>query len=115
MKIKPFTLLLFCSVALVGCKTQSQENGVGSQQADPHAAHHAAHPPAGSPPDAASIAAARINQTSPPGPAPEGMVWVPGGTFWINSIFIVISKRWPLQPIGRGQSLFLGQAKCEEE
>jgi formylglycine-generating enzyme required for sulfatase activity len=22
--------------------------------------------------------------TQPPGPAPEGMVWVPGGTFWMG-------------------------------
>ena len=25
-----------------------------------------------------------LNQTPPPGPAPEGMVWVPGGTFWMG-------------------------------
>ena len=25
-----------------------------------------------------------VNQTSPPGPAPEGMVWVPGGIFWMG-------------------------------
>src|SRR5215510_12476694 len=84
MKIKPFALLLFFSVAFVGCKTQSQENSVGSQQADPHAANHAGHLSAGSPPDAASVAAAQINKTPPPGPAPEGMVWVPGGTFWMG-------------------------------
>ena len=84
MKIKPFALLFFFSVAFVGCKTQTQENSVGSQQADPHAAHHAGHLPAGSPPDAASVAAARINRTPPPGPAPEGMVWVPGGAFWMG-------------------------------
>ena len=29
-------------------------------------------------------AAARINTTPPPGPAPEGMVWVPGGTFYMG-------------------------------
>ncbi len=84
MKIKSFALLLFFSVAFVGCKTQSQEDSVGSQQADPHAAHHAGHLPAGLPPDAASVAAARINQTPPPSPAPEGMVWVPGGAFWMG-------------------------------
>jgi formylglycine-generating enzyme required for sulfatase activity len=26
----------------------------------------------------------RINASTPPGPAPEGMVWVPGGTFWMG-------------------------------
>jgi formylglycine-generating enzyme required for sulfatase activity len=28
--------------------------------------------------------AAHINKTPAPGPAPEGMVWVPGGTFWMG-------------------------------
>lgn len=27
----------------------------------------------------------QINAAKPPGPAPEGMVWVPGGTFWMGS------------------------------
>lgn len=27
---------------------------------------------------------ARINNTPPPGPALEGMVWIPGGTFWMG-------------------------------
>jgi formylglycine-generating enzyme len=84
MKIKSFALLLFFSVTFAGCKTQFQENSVGPQQADPHAAHHADHLPAGSPPDAASVTAVQINKTSPPGPAPVGMVWVPGGTFWMG-------------------------------
>lgn len=35
-------------------------------------------------PDAESAAAARINSAPAPGPAPEGMVWVPGGTFWMG-------------------------------
>jgi sulfatase modifying factor 1 len=26
----------------------------------------------------------RINPRQPPGPAPDGMVWVPGGTFWMG-------------------------------
>jgi formylglycine-generating enzyme len=28
---------------------------------------------------------AKINPSEPPGPAPEGMVWVPGGTFWMGT------------------------------
>jgi len=31
-----------------------------------------------------SAATVGINKTPPPGPAPEGMVWVPGGTFWMG-------------------------------
>lgn len=27
---------------------------------------------------------AKLNKTPAPGPAPEGMVWVPGGTFWMG-------------------------------
>jgi formylglycine-generating enzyme required for sulfatase activity len=27
----------------------------------------------------------RVNAAGPPGPAPAGMVWVPGGTFWMGS------------------------------
>lgn len=34
--------------------------------------------------DAASAAAAKVNATPAPGRAPAGMVWVPGGTFWMG-------------------------------
>ena len=34
--------------------------------------------------DAAEIVA-KINDAKPPGPAPEGMVWIPGGWFWMGS------------------------------
>ena len=27
----------------------------------------------------------QMNERKPPGPAPEGMVWVPGGTFWMGT------------------------------
>jgi sulfatase modifying factor 1 len=34
--------------------------------------------------DAIPAAAPRIETAAAPGPAPEGMVWVPGGTFWMG-------------------------------
>ena len=36
------------------------------------------------PPDAAIASQATINKTPAPSPAPEGMVWIPGGTFWMG-------------------------------
>ena len=51
-------------------------------QPDSHAAQHAAAPATSG--DAASAAAARVNTTVAAGPAPAGMVWVPGGTFWMG-------------------------------
>jgi hypothetical protein len=39
------------------------------------------HNATGALPSAQSAAAVSINKTPPPGPAPDGMVWVPGGTF----------------------------------
>jgi len=35
-------------------------------------------------PDPQSAALAVINKTPEPGPAPDGMVWIPGGTFWMG-------------------------------
>jgi sulfatase modifying factor 1 len=49
---------------------------------DPHAAHQTAATPA--PADAASAAAVHVNAAVPPGPAPDGMVWIPGGRFWMG-------------------------------
>ena len=57
-----------------------------SPAAAPGAESHAEHGPqpashahaAGTPP------APRIDDTPPPSPAPAGMVWVPGGTFWMG-------------------------------
>ncbi len=74
-------LLLLCA----GCKTQSPDSSAASPSSVPHAGHQggslSARP---TPPDAASAAVAVINQAPPPGPAPTGMVWIPGGTFWMG-------------------------------
>jgi formylglycine-generating enzyme required for sulfatase activity len=45
--------------------------------------HHAAHA-TNQQPDAASAAKTSINTAAAPGLAPEGMVWVPGGTYWMG-------------------------------
>lgn len=70
-------LTLAAALAASGC-------GGDAPAADPHAAHAAAHVAAV--PDAAADGAAQavISHEPPPGPAPEGMVWVPGGTFWMG-------------------------------
>ena len=51
-----------------------------SSERDQHAEHHATPAPST---DARS-AAARVNATPAPGAAPAGMVWIPGGTFWMG-------------------------------
>lgn len=70
------------------CGSQGASHGSDAAGGEAgHAAHGGSHPPAGepAPPDAATMAAAAsVSDTPPPGPAPEGMVWVPGGTFWMG-------------------------------
>jgi formylglycine-generating enzyme len=46
--------------------------------------HHSAKHSASGHRDQHSAALVGINSTPPPGPAPEGMVWIPGGTFWMG-------------------------------
>ncbi|MEP7271545.1 MAG: formylglycine-generating enzyme family protein, partial [Acidobacteriota bacterium] len=61
------------------CSSNSQQGGVTSGGDSGHSAHHAG---ANSSPTSAGEVG--INKTEPPGAAPEGMVWVPGGTFWMG-------------------------------
>jgi formylglycine-generating enzyme required for sulfatase activity len=49
--------------------------------ADPHAGHEMAPAPAGG---AAVKTAPAINTAVPPGHSPKGMVWIPGGEFWMG-------------------------------
>ncbi len=70
-------------VAIVGAIYAFRNgNSSTSESADSHSGHRAMTSPA--PLDAASTAAAVINKTPPPGPSPDGMVWIPGGTFWMG-------------------------------
>jgi len=53
-----------------------------SRKPDHDADHHAA--AATTPPGATAAAAVRVSTTPAPGPAPNGMIWIPGGTFWMG-------------------------------
>src|SRR5689334_6212261 len=54
-------------------------------QVDPNAEHHVGEHSAGAKPqDPESAARVNTNSVSAPGPAPAGMVWIPGGTFWMG-------------------------------
>lgn len=70
-------LVLACGV--IGSACQSPPAAPASSES--HAAHQPA-TPAGvaDPPGAAAV----INTTPAPGAAPEGMVWIPGGRFWMG-------------------------------
>jgi len=46
--------------------------------------HHSANHSANNHRDPNAAALVGTNSTLPPGPAPEGMVWIPGGTFWMG-------------------------------
>lgn len=69
-----FTLL----IAFSSC-TSKVESGKTTEQ---HNHQHDSVPPQA--PDAASAQQASINTTPAPGATPEGMVWIPGGTFWMG-------------------------------
>jgi sulfatase modifying factor 1 len=69
-----------CLLALLVTSACQQAKHAGT---DEHAGHQgAAAQPA--PADAASAAAAIVNSTQAPGPAPAGMIWIPGGSFWMG-------------------------------
>jgi formylglycine-generating enzyme len=59
----------------------ARENLAPSKSESPHAAHHGAGPNQASMTSAAPVG---VNNTPAPNPAPEGMVWIPGGTFWMG-------------------------------
>ena len=59
---------------------KTNEASTATQQSSEHHATHATNHQ----PDAASAAKTSINSAAAPGPAPGGMVWVPGGTYWMG-------------------------------
>ena len=66
-------ILLLAAVILAFMRVRT-----GSDHVDDRSSHHAPKP------DAESAAFARMNTTPAPGPAPDGMAWIPGGTFWMG-------------------------------
>jgi formylglycine-generating enzyme len=73
-------ILLIAALAF-GCKMESTNNEAGA-----HSARHNSHSASATTAQAKAVGgdAPHINNAPPPGPAPEGMVWVPGGTFWMG-------------------------------
>ena len=69
--IRPIAVALIVA-ACAGCRSEP----------DAQAARRAA--PAAASSGAATADAARVNTTVAPGPAPAGMTWIPGGTFWMG-------------------------------
>jgi formylglycine-generating enzyme required for sulfatase activity len=80
--LKNSALLVLALCGLLGisaCEKAASNSGIANE----HAGHGSA-PTKAAEPDAASAAAVGVNQTKPPGDAPEGLVWIPGGTFWMG-------------------------------
>jgi formylglycine-generating enzyme required for sulfatase activity len=80
MTMRVPAIVLLVVLAGTGCRSDER-----SPHAQPHAAHAAPEADtAAASSDAARAAAVSINTTAAPAAAPEGMVWIPGGTFWMG-------------------------------
>jgi formylglycine-generating enzyme required for sulfatase activity len=75
--VRAGTIIIAALVVAAGCRSDTP------QDARPADAAHPAHAPA-SPPATATSEAPALNRTPAPGPAPDGMVWIPGGEFWMG-------------------------------
>jgi formylglycine-generating enzyme len=73
-------ILLIAALAF-GCRKESANN-----EANAHSGRHNSHSAGATTAQAkaAETDTPHINNMPPPGAAPEGMVWVPGGTFWVG-------------------------------
>ena len=73
-------LIIGASIAVV----LSISKRFAQPQVDSHSAHSGGHASGAKQPAAESAALVSTNTTPPPGAAPEGMIWIPGGTFWMG-------------------------------
>jgi formylglycine-generating enzyme required for sulfatase activity len=71
MPRSPFLCSAVLAIASIACSNAGRDE-------------HAAHTPAAAPATPAPDSSVRTNPATPPGPAPAGMVWVPGGTFYMG-------------------------------
>jgi len=69
-------------LTMAGCRSGEAPAAGDASRPESHAGHQAS--PAARSADSDRAAAVRIDTTPAPEPAPEGMVWIPGGTFWMG-------------------------------
>jgi sulfatase modifying factor 1 len=73
--------VVLVTASVIWISLRGRERGSTQPHSD---AHHSGHTNSDTKQPDASSALVVINATPPPGPSPEGMVWVPGGTFWMG-------------------------------
>src|SRR5262245_5382662 len=61
------------------------DSGIGAAKPHGRAAVTSPVAAAGAPSSIQTSWTPKINDRRPPGPAPEGMTWIPGGNFWMGS------------------------------
>jgi formylglycine-generating enzyme required for sulfatase activity len=75
--------LWYCAAAIVVLVAALVILRGRQERVDPHSAHTSSDSGSESK-DPASAALVGVNPAAPLGPPPEGMVWIPGGTFWMG-------------------------------
>jgi len=61
------------------------DNGIGAARGNARMAARKSPAPDSTPAETPTAWIPRINDHQPPGPAPEGMAWIPGGQFWMGT------------------------------